>query len=73
MLVAKEGGELKNSLRGGKGGALAKFGGGPSKLIRGALSCYSGLVGGVSAGDSRGGAIGGTKRPIVNDPIFEVY
>jgi len=39
-----ERGELNDSLRGGKGGTLAKFGGGPSKLIRGALSCDSGLI-----------------------------
>jgi len=71
VLVFREEGEL-NSLRGGKGGALAKFGGGPSKLIIGALSCDSGLIvwtldGGVTAGDGRGRAIAGTKRPIIDD------
>jgi hypothetical protein len=39
-----ERGELNDSLRGGKGGALEKFGGGPSKLIKGVLSCDSGLI-----------------------------
>lgn len=39
-----ERGELNDSLRGGKGGALEKFGGGPSKLIKGAVSCDSGLI-----------------------------
>jgi len=39
-----ERGELNDSLRGGKGGTVAKFGGGASKLIRGALSCDSGLI-----------------------------
>ena len=39
-----ERGELNDSLRGGKGGTLAKFEGGPSKLIKGALSCDSGLI-----------------------------
>ena len=34
-----ERGELNNSLRDGKGCPLANFGGEPSKLIRGALSC----------------------------------
>ena len=76
-LVFREEGEL-NSLRGGKGGALAKFGG-ASKLIKG-RSCASdsGLIvwtedGGVTAGDGLGRAIAGTKRPIIDDQIFEVY
>jgi len=37
-------GELNDSLREGKGCTLSKFGGEPSKLIRGALSCDSGLI-----------------------------
>ncbi len=39
-----ERGELNDSFRGGNGGTLEKFGGGGSKLIRGALSCGSGLI-----------------------------
>lgn len=35
--------ELDDSFRGGKGGALKNCGGDPSKLIKGALSCSSGL------------------------------
>jgi hypothetical protein len=39
-----ERGELNDNFRGGKGGAPANFGGDPSKLMRGALSCGRGVV-----------------------------
>lgn len=39
-----ERGELNESFRGGKGGTLTDFGGEPSKLIRGAVWCGSGLM-----------------------------
>jgi hypothetical protein len=41
-----ERGELNDSFRGGKGGALTNFGGDPSKLMRGALSCGRGVAAG---------------------------
>jgi hypothetical protein len=39
-----ERGELNDNFRGGKGGAPTNFGGDPSKLIRGALSCGRGVA-----------------------------
>ena len=39
-----ERGELNDNFRGGKGGPLTRFGGGPSKLMRGALSCGRGVA-----------------------------
>ena len=39
-----ERGEFNDSFRGGKGGALTNFGGDPSKLMRGALSCGRGVA-----------------------------
>lgn len=39
-----ERGEFKESFRGGNGGALTNFGGDPSKLMRGALSCGRGVA-----------------------------
>lgn len=39
-----ERGELNDSFRGGKGGTLTNFGGEPSKLMRGALSCGKGVA-----------------------------
>ena len=50
-----ERGELNDSLRGGKGGTLAKFEGGPSKLIKGALSCDSVTSASGEWGDGAGG------------------
>lgn len=41
-----ERGELNDSFRGGKGGAVTNFGGDPSKLMRGALSCGKGVAAG---------------------------
>lgn len=41
-----ERGEFNDSFRGGKGGALKNFGGDPSKLMRGALSCGRGVAAG---------------------------
>jgi len=39
-----ERGEFNNNFRGGKGGAPTNFGGDPSKLMRGALSCGRGVA-----------------------------
>jgi hypothetical protein len=39
-----ERGELNDNFRGGKGGALTSFGGDPSKLMSGALSCGRGVA-----------------------------
>ena len=41
-----ERGELNDNFHGGKGGAVMNFGGDPSKLMRGALSCGSGVTAG---------------------------
>jgi hypothetical protein len=41
-----ERGELNDNFRGGKGGAPTNFGGDPSKLMRGALSCGRGVAAG---------------------------
>ena len=48
-------GELNDSLRGGKGGTLGKFEGGPSKLIKGALSCDSATSASGEWGDGASG------------------
>jgi hypothetical protein len=39
-----ERGELNDNFRGGKGGTLTSFGGDPSKLMSGALSCGRGVA-----------------------------
>jgi hypothetical protein len=45
-----ERGEFNDSFRGGKGGAVTNFGGDPSKLMRGALSCGRGVAAGSGEG-----------------------
>ena len=65
-----ERGESDDSLRDSKGCPLEKFGGEPSKLIQGALSCDYGLM---VWRDGRGRASAGRKWRIIDDPIFKVY
>jgi len=65
----KRRGELNNSPRDRKGCPLENFGGDPSKLIRGALSCDGGSM--VWRYGRR--AVAGRKWRIIDDPILEVY
>ena len=71
-----ERGVLNDSLRGGKGGALAKFGWGPRIRLEVRFRLpYEWLeVETAEDGrDRRGRALAGTERLIIVDPIFEIY